>query len=370
LSSIGPQDDEYRALKRLLAEYRAIAAAGGWPMVEVGGPKITPGAVDSRIVAIRARLAVTDGAAAEASRPTHYDPALLDAVKHFQLRHGLKPDGVIGKETLADMATSVETRIGQILVNMERRRQQLDDLGPTRIVVNIPEFTLRYFEDGTLAFTTPVVIGRLERKTPLLQSRVSNVVLNPPWSVPARNAGEDIVRKQINDPNYLTGHGYTVYANGQPVDPTTIDWSQMPRSRAFPYRLRQSPGAGNSLGRLKINFQNDYAVYMHDTPEKELFARDIRAYSSGCVRVKDPFTLGAHLLRDVPGWDRTRMDATVASTTSTIFINVVHSIGVRITYVTAWVDADGNAQFRDDLYGIDARIQKGLGRPVMLADGI
>ncbi len=370
LKAIGPQDAGYLALKQLLADYRAIAAAGGWAAVPSDGPKIEPGNYDARIPAIRARLSATDGVAASAAQPNHYDGALEAAVKRFQTRHGLKSDGVIGKLTFEHMSKPVEYRIRQILVNMERKRQRLDDLGPNRIIVNIPEFTLRYWEDGVIAFETPVVIGRQERKTPLLQSKVTNVVLNPPWSVPARNAGEDIVRKQINDPNYLTDHGYTVYFNGEPIDPTTVDWTQVPRSRSIPYRLRQAPGDGNSLGRLKINFKNDYAVYLHDTPDKHLFARDYRALSSGCVRVRDPLALGARLLRDVPGWSRERMDTTLASSTSTIFVTVKHDIGVRLTYVTAWVDGDGTVQFRQDLYGIDSRIDKGLGRPVMVASGL
>lgn len=367
LKAIGPQDADYLALRKLLADYRAIAAAGGWAAVPSDGPKIEPGNYDARIPAIRARLSATDGVVASSAHPLHYDGALEAAVKRFQTRHGLKSDGVIGKLTFEHMSKPVEYRIRQILVNMERKRQRLDDLGPNRIIVNIPEFTLRYWEDGVVVFETPVVIGRQERKTPLLQSKVTNVVLNPPWSVPARNAGEDIVRKQINDPNYLIDHGYTVYFNGEPIDPTTVDWTQVPRSRSIPYRLRQAPGDGNSLGRLKINFKNDYAVYLHDTPDKHLFARDYRALSSGCVRVRDPLALGARLLRDVPGWSRERMDTTLASSTSTIFVTVKHDIGVRLTYVTAWVDGDGTVQFRQDLYGIDSRIDKGLGRPVMVA---
>jgi len=370
IAASGPQDAEYGALKKLLADYRNLSANGGWPAVSTGGAKIEPGAYDARIPAIRARLAVTDGAGPAVGGANHYDPALVAAVKRFQTRHGLKADGVIGKLTLENMAVSVDGRIRQILVNLERKRQQLADLGPNRIIVNVPEFTLRYYEEGALALTVPVVIGRKERKTPLLESKVTTLVVNPPWSVPARNAGEDIVRKQINDPTYLQAHGYTVYYGGQPVDPATIDWTQVPRSRSIPYRLRQAPGAGNSLGRLKINFKNDYAVYLHDTPDKHLFARDMRALSSGCVRVQDPFTLGARLLRDVPGWDRSRMDGLVASSTQTVHVSVVHDIGVRLTYVTAWVDGDGTVQFRDDLYGIDDRIFKGLARPVLIAENM
>lgn len=368
MAALGPQDSGYSALKVLLASYRAIAATGGWAAVPAGGGKIEPGAVDSRIPAIRARLSVTDGVLAETDKPNHYDPALVEVVKHFQARHGLKADGVVGKLTLEHLSKTVEYRISQILVNMERARQNLDDLGPNRIVVNIPDFSLRYYEDNVLALEAAVVVGRDARKTPLLQSKITNVVLNPPWSVPARLAGEDIVRKQINDPNYLTNHGFTLYGpGGEVVDPATVDWTQVPRSRSIPYRLRQRPGDGNSLGRMKINFHNDYAVYLHDTPDKHLFARDMRALSSGCVRVQDPFALGARLLRDVPGWDRARMDATIAKSTATVFVNVAHSISVRLTYVTAWVDEEGSVQFRQDLYGIDERIQKGLGRPVLLA---
>ncbi|MCF4167466.1 L,D-transpeptidase family protein [Zavarzinia compransoris] len=370
LAATGPQDPGYLALKSLLAEYRDLAAAGGWPVVAAEGAKISPGDYDSRLIAIRARLMLADGAGVTAGRADHYDPALIAAVKHFQLRHGLKDDGVIGRQTLAHLSATVEDRIAQILVNMERRRQLLPDLGPNRIIVNIPEFMLRYYEDGVLAMVTPVVVGRTKRKTPLLESRVTNIVLNPPWRVPARNAGEDIVRKQINDPTYLQSHGYTVYFGDEPVDPTTIDWTQVPRSRSIPYRLKQAPGNGNSLGRIKINFKNDYAVYLHDTPDKHLFRRDMRALSSGCVRVQDPFALGARLLRDVPRWDRERIDAFIARSTETVYVTVVHDIGVRLTYVTAWVDEQGQPQFREDLYGIDGRIARGLNRPVRLADAL
>lgn len=369
LSALGPQDAGYVGLRQLLARYRQIARAGGWPSLASDGPKIEPGQVDPRVTLIRKRLSLTDGVPATAPQPgdSYYDPALRAAIERFQARHGLTPDGVIGKNTLRELGREVDFRIRQIIVNMERRRQRLDADGPDGIVVNIPEFALRYWEKGTLVLKTKVIVGRVSRKSPLLSSRVSSVIINPTWTVPSKLAGEDIVRHVLENPNYIEEHGFTIYSgwgeDAEIIDPATIDWTMMPRNKSFPFRLRQRPGADNSLGVLKINFANKYAVYMHDTPDRHLFTKELRAISSGCVRVMNPLDLVEHLLAGT-AWRRDRIESRIGGELTWIGVN--RDIPVRFTYVTAWVDDKGLAQFRDDLYGIDQRIASSLGHPVRI----
>lgn len=372
LAGLGPQDAGYTGLRRLLAHYRDIARAGGWAAVPTDGPKIEPGQYDPRLKAIRIRLSVTDGIATSPSLKgaDFYDPALLAAVERFQSRHGLTPDGVIGKNTLREMAREPDYRIRQIIVNLERRRQRLDGGIPDGIVVNLPEFTLRYWEQGRLVLTTPVIVGRVTRKSPLLAGVVSSVVINPTWTVPSKLAGEDIVRHVLENPNYIEEHGFTIYSgwgeDAEIIDPATIDWASMPRNKSFPFRLRQRPGADNSLGQLKINFANKYAVYMHDTPDRHLFAKEVRAISSGCVRVMNPLNLVERLLAGT-NWSRQRIEERMGGELT--WLSVRRTIPVRFTYVTAWVDDAGIAHFRDDFYGIDKRIAAALGHPIQIAAG-
>ena len=371
LARLGPRDEGYAAVKAALATYRGFAAAGGWPSVGLwdrDAPKLAPGAADPRVPLLRARLAVTDGAPAPAGDPNVFDDGLRQALIRFQLRHGLVADGVPGRNTVRALNVPVETRILQILATLERRRVR-GIVDEPYIVVNVPEYRLRMISGGQVVFDTPVVAGRPSRPTPLIASRISSIVLNPTWTVPQKLAGQDILPKVLKDPAYLSREGIRVFASfssdeGE-VDPATIDWTRISRDH-FPYRLRQDPGPLNSLGQVKINFPNLHDVYLHDTPDKHLFERDVRAFSSGCVRVRDPLALAERILAGTQGWDRARIDAVLAAGETTT-VQVSRPVNVRLVYETAWVDEAGTVNFRQDVYGHDVALAKALIGAVGLA---
>jgi murein L,D-transpeptidase YcbB/YkuD len=303
-----PRNRLYGRLKTALAEYRAIAAAGGWPKVP-DGETLRPGMSDSRVAALERRLAMTGDLqgvsaatapdeTADAPRETPYDGEVVPAVRRFQERHGLAADGVVGRTTLAALNVPVEQRIEQIRASLERARWVLADLGEEFIVVNIAGFHLYLVRGGNIAWDTRVVVGRPYRRTPVFKAEMTYLVLNPTWTVPPTILREDILPAQRRDAGYLAGRNIDVIdGGGRSVDPSTIDWRGQ---RTFPYRFVQRPGPTNSLGQVKFMFPNDHAVYLHDTPSRELFERASRPFSSGCIRVEDPLMLARLLLEPAP----------------------------------------------------------------------
>ncbi len=372
LDGLGPHDAGYLGLKATLAIYRNIAQAGGWPRVPIWSaeaPKLQPGQSDPRIPAYRARLAVTDGAPEVAPDQAElFDPGLAAAMTRFQLRHGLIADGVPGRNTVRALNVSVEDRIGQLIAGLERARIRVVPADPY-ILVNIPEYRLRMVVAGQTVFDTPVVTGRPSRPTPLIASHISSVVFNPTWTVPLKLAGEDIVPKVLKDPEYLGKEGIRIFSSfshdDEEIDPDSIDWQHINRKH-FPYRLRQDPGPLNSLGQVKLNFPNTHDVYMHDTPDRHLLARDERAFSSGCIRVLNPVDLAEKVLATLSGWDRARIDAAVAAGTM-VTLSVPRKINVRLVYETVWVASDGVVNFRQDIYGHDAELARTIGGPLKIA---
>jgi len=372
LDGLGPHDAGYLALKAKLAEYRRIALAGGWPRVpawSAEAAKLQPGQSDPRIPAYRARLAATDGAPEVAPDQAEvFDPGLAAAMTRFQLRHGLIADGVPGRNTVRALNVPVESRIDQLVAGLERARIRVVPAEPY-ILVNIPEYRLRMVAGGRAVFDTAVVTGRPSRPTPLLTSHISSVVFNPTWTVPIKLAGEDIVPKVLKDPEYLGKEGIRIFSSfshdDAEIDPDTIDWQHINRKR-FPYRLRQNPGPLNSLGQVKLNFPNNYDVYMHDTPDRHLLTRDERAFSSGCIRVLNPVDLAEKVLASVPGWDRVRIDAAVA-TGAMVTLPVPRNISVHLIYETVWVASDGVVNFRQDIYGHDMELARAIGGPLKIA---
>jgi len=372
LAGLGPHDVGYLGLKAMLAEYRRIAQGGGWPLVpawSAEAAKLQPGQSDPRVPAYRARLAVTDGAPEVAlDQAEVFDPGLAAALMRFQLRHGLIADGLPGRNTVRALNVPVGSRIDQLVAGLERARIRVVPADPY-ILVNIPEYRLRMVVGGLTIFDTPVVTGRPSRPTPLIASRISSVVFNPTWTVPIKLAGEDIVPKVLKDPEYLGKEGIRIFSSfshdDAEIDPDTIDWQHINRKR-FPYRLRQDPGPLNSLGQVKLNFPNSHDVYMHDTPDRHLLARDERAFSSGCIRVFNPVDLAEKVLAGVPGWDRARIDAVVA-TGAMVTLPAPRNISVRLVYETAWVSSDGIVNFRQDIYGHDAELARAIGGPLKMA---
>ena len=351
IEDAAPGHPEYVALKKTLADHRRIATWGGWPPVPAG-IKVKEGGEHDAVPVLRKRLAMTHdykGNADDGSRV--YDTALVDAVKLFQLRHGLDEDGVVAGRTLAALNVPVSKRIRQIELNMERWRWLPRDLGENHARVNIPEYRLDIWEGEQIALTMRVVVGAPDNKTPVFADQMTHIVFSPYWNVPPSIASEETLPAVQNDPGYLDRNNLEVVGtSGQVIEPSSVDWSN-PAS----YRFRQKPGTSNSLGLVKFMFPNQHNVYLHDTPADALFKRSSRALSHGCVRVEQPTTLARYLLRDRKDWDEDRIDAAMHAGRES-HVKLSKPMPVYLLYMTARAShADGAVHFRDDIYGLDAQ---------------
>jgi L,D-transpeptidase YcbB len=338
------------ALEKSLVQYRRLAEQGGWPMVPAG-PTLHPGESNERVPLLRKRLAVSGDLAVPASQADLFDEDLKEAVQRFQSRHGLSEDGLVGVQTLRELNVPISERIFQLQASLERCEPLPPLLERRHILVNIADFTLKLFEDGKLLLSMPVIVGKTYRETPVFNGRISSLVLNPSWNVPHSIATKDILPKIKKDPGYLRRMHIKVlrdWKTGTEIDPATINWAKLSEAH-FPYRLSQEPGPDNALGRVKFLFPNPYDVYLHDTPAQELFAKDDRTFSSGCIRLSKPLELAAYLLQGTPLGSIEGLMAEIAKE-KTQSVAIPSPIAVHIVYMTAWVDRDGTIQFRRDVY--------------------
>ena len=360
LDNLIPALPIYHQLRSALAKYRSIRDAGGWPTIPAG-PTLKPGMRDERVPVIRQRLLASgDLATATAvTDPSEFDTALKAAVEHFQLRHGLDTDGFIGKATLAAMNVPVDARIDQIRVNLDRARWVSQDIPGTFIIVDIAGYRARLFRDGEVVWDEPAQVGKPYRKTPVFRENMIYLELNPTWTIPPTILAKDILPKVKKDPAYLQKkHLQVLTRKGKVVDPDTIDWASM-SARGFPYIIRQTPGPHNALGRVKFIFPNSHAVYLHDTPHRELFSRSSRAFSSGCIRVDNPYGLAELLLQDQDRWSREKIEAAI-DTVKQQRVSLPEPVPVLLLYWTVNVGADGTIYFKHDVYQRDAKVLAGL----------
>ena len=356
LARLMPQDERYHRLVEALARYRAIRDAGGWQPVPAG-PVLKPGGADVRMPLLR-ELLTTVGDLKPSERPVGevYDEVTVAAVKKFQMRHGLAGDGVIGPTTLEQMNVGVEDRIRQLEVNLERRRWLDREPGGFYVFVNLADQELKVMKDEQTVHTARVVVGKTYHKTPVFTEEMTYLVMNPYWHVPSSIANKEYLPKLKQDAGYLQRQGIRVLDSaGKEVNPYSVNWSSMSR---VPFRLRQDTGDKNALGRIKFMFPNKYNVYIHDTPAKSLFEKDLRVYSHGCIRVQDPLTLAEVILKE-EGWSRGRIDQQIASGERRI-VKLKRTIPVYITYITAFANKDGNVHFRRDIYGRDGELAEQL----------
>ncbi len=342
-------------MQKALADYKAIQSKGGWTTVS-GGESLQKGETGDRVTALRKRLAMT-GDLTKSKDSSVFDEDVEQAVMRFQERHGLEADGVVNKETLAALNVPVEDRIRQLEINLNRRDDLTKKISGSRVVVvNIPDFRLKVLENNKPVLGMKVVVGqRHEWQTPLLSGQIKYLILNPQWNVPAGIFAKELIHHLRNDPTYLQRHGMKVVstvANAGTIDPATIDWSKVSANNPQ-MRVVQHEGAGNSLGRIKFMFPNPYDVYLHDTPEKKFFSRNMRALSHGCVRVEKPLDLAEYLMKDDPDWTRERIQSAINSGRNRN-VPLPAEVPVYIIYMTAWVDDQGVVQFRNDIYGRDA----------------
>jgi len=362
LEELLPQQPGYGRLKEALVKYRRLATAGGWPPVP-DGPKMQAGDRGLRVAALRERLRFEeDLTGAVAGDDELFDDTLDKAIRQFQERHGLDADGVVGPATLGALNVTVQQRIRQIEVNLERWRWLPQDLGQQYILVNIANFELDVMEDGRPTLVMKVVVGRDYRRTPVFSDRMTYLVLSPYWNVPPSIAVQDKLPLIKKDPGYLVKQNMKLFqgwgADTREIDPMSIDWSRVTANN-FSYRLRQEPGPLNALGKVKFMFPNKFNVYLHDTPSRELFARQERTFSSGCIRLEKPIDLAQYLLRDDPRWTRENILSAVEKRSEQT-VQLSKKVPVHLLYWTAWATVDGAAHFRKDIYGRDKRVQETL----------
>ena len=352
----------YRALRAELLAQQGRLAGGDWPKV-AAGPTLKPGARSARVPSLRARLAAAGERVLEARDRSHYDEALVEAVKRFQAAHGLQADGVLGAQTLEALNASPAQRVAQIRANLERLRWVASDLQGDRLLVDIVGYHADLVLDGQPVWASRVIVGKPRRRTPSLLDSVTHLVLNPKWVVPPTILREDVIPGAARNPSYLANRRMRVVdRSGQTVDPSTIDWSGA-RQSGFPYRIEQQSGADGSLGRIKFSLSNPYAIYLHDTNARSLFKRAERALSSGCVRVEKPAELAALLLADAERWSAQALQAALDSG-RTRTVGVGRDVKVLLHYATAALDDTGAVLLRNDIYGYDAAIVSALDAPV------
>jgi murein L,D-transpeptidase YcbB/YkuD len=354
-----PRHPSYGRLKAALAEYRRIAAAGGWPRVP-DGVKLERGVRSEHVVALRKRLHATgDGPPAPAAGASLFDAALVTPVKEFQRRHGLTPDGIVGATTFEALNVPVEARIDQIRVNLERARWVLHEAQGDLLVVDIAGFDATYTRNGETVWRSRVQVGTPYRKTPTFKSQLTYLVFNPTWTVPPTILAKDILPAAKRDPGEIEKRGLRVLdREGRPVDPGSVQWSRY-KATNFPYLLRQEPGPKNALGRIKFMFPNRHHVYLHDTPNKRLFDKPERAFSSGCIRIEYPLELAELLLDDQTRWNRERLTAAIDSrVTRTVFLP--RPVPILLLYWTVFFDEAGRVGFKRDIYDRDAAVLEAL----------
>lgn len=333
--------------------YQNIVAQGGWPKVPAN-KKLKLGMNDPSVSALRKRLVVSGDLSDSAGGGTSFDSYVDAAVKRFQGRHGFPADGVIGKYTFAALNVPADVRLGQLQTNLVRLRSMQGFLGDRYVMVNIPAAQIEIVENGRVTQRHTAIVGKIDRQTPILNSKITNIVINPYWNAPVSIVQKDIIPEMRKNPTYLVDNNiHLIGPDGQEIEPTQVDWSG---EEAVNYRFRQDPGSNSAMASMKINFPNPHAVYMHDTPKQGLFNKMLRFESSGCVRVQNVRDFGVWLLRDTPGWGRKEIEAAIA-TGGNLEVPLNDPVPVYFTYITAWSTGDGVAHFRDDIYqrdGVDA----------------
>ncbi|MBJ9294555.1 L,D-transpeptidase [Citrobacter werkmanii] len=354
ITGLAPQHPQYAAMHESLL--KLVSDTRPWPQL-TSTATLRPGEWSNDIPALREILRRTGmlesvvSTAAKEGRSA-YSSELVAAVKRFQTWQGLGADGAIGPATRDWLNVTPAQRAGVLALNIQRLRLLPSDLS-TGIMVNIPAYSLVYYQNGNQVLASRVIVGRPDRKTPMMSSALNNVVVNPPWNVPPTLARKDILPKVWNDPGYLERHGYTVirgWNSKETIDPWQVDWATITASN-LPFRFQQAPGARNSLGRYKFNMPSSDAIYLHDTPNHNLFQKDTRALSSGCVRVNKASELANMLLQDA-GWNDSRISDALKQG-DTRYVNIRQNIPVNLYYLTAFVGADGRTQYRTDIYNYD-----------------
>ena len=341
----------YLLSEQAIATYRQIAVQGGWGSVPYG-QTIKLGAKSPVVTALRQRLIASGDLDANAGGSAVYDSFVEAGVKRFQERHGLLPTGIVAQQTLAALNVSVEARLRQLEINLVRLKSFTGNLGARYVMANIPAARVETVDNGVVFSHHQAGVGKIDRQSPVMNTRALDINFNPTWTVPASIIRKDLIPKMQADPNYLSDNKIRVInKQGQEVPPNAINWHSL---EAVNYQFRQDSGGDfNSLGVVRINIANPYGVYMHDTPAKGIFGDDFRFVSSGCMRIQNVRDYVAWLLKDTPGWTRDQIDEVIRSG-QRVDAKLAAPVAVYWVYITAWASSDGVVQFRDDIYNRDS----------------
>lgn len=358
IESLTPKSPEYVRLLKEKVRFADIVAAGGWGAT-VPGSKIEPGQSNANVVALRDRLVAMGYMKRSAS--TVFDATLQQAVQQFQIDHGLSPDGIAGGGTLAEINTSAEKRLRSIHVALERERWTNFDRGSRHVWVNLTDFTAKIMDNNKVTFETRSVIGAdtSDRRSPEFSDVMEHLVINPTWNVPRSIATKEYLPMLQKNPNAVS-HLNLVTASGKVVSRAGIDFNQYTKS-TFPFNIKQPPSKSNALGLVKFIFPNKYNIYLHDTPAKNLFSRETRAFSHGCIRLADPFDFAYALLAKQESNPKGFFHKTL-DTGREAFVPLKKQVPVHIIYRTAVSPAKGRINFRRDIYGRDAKIFAALSK--------
>lgn len=339
-------------LQAAIRLYEGIVSAGGWEAMPREVFNLTLGNDRRAVSQLKHRLVMSGDFPSDARINDLFDEQADASVRLFQARHGIQVTGKVDEPTFYALNTSADYRLSQLRLNAQRVELLAPQLTDRYVVVNIPAAQIEAIEGGQVHQRHTAVVGRVERATPILSSRVHQINFNPYWHVPKSIIQRDLIRYMQEDPNYLTNYRIHIYDSaGNELLPTDIDWTT---EEAVQYMFRQEPGAENSMGHVKINFHNPHDVYLHDTPQRALFSENARFHSSGCVRVDVVNQLVAWILRDNGGWDLPTVDALFASN-ERLDVDVANPVPIHTTYISAWANRQGTVSFRDDVYQFDAQ---------------
>ena len=353
LRSLPPNNCAYQELKEALLYYKNMDANNAFVKPDDSIMDKKPGDSGDQVLRLRQFLNQTGDIGSQISSGSKvFDSTLENGVRNFQYRNGLHETGIVDMQTLQTMNIADEERVGHIMASMERLRWLPPDLGEKYVQVNITDFSLKVIENYSTRLKMKVIVGKPYKQTPVFHSNITYVVFNPSWEIPRSIMTKEILAALKKNPSYLEAHHMQIFdQNGTEINADTIHWQNIDAER-FNFRIKQMPGSWNSLGRIKFYLPNPYNVYLHGTPDQYLFARDVRTFSHGCMRVEDPLSLAVCLLKNM-GYDKKEIEEQLDNDSETSIV-IKPYVPVNITYQTAWIDGDDRLCFRDDIYGRDA----------------
>lgn len=353
-SSWEPSNKYYIALKQKLIEYREIDKKGGFPKVVLPKNSLSIAKKDSSLLKVKSYL-VLSGDLKNNDKSIVFDNLLVKAISRFQTRMGLNNQGILGEATVKEMNVPISLRIKQIMINMERLRWFPDEVENNFLLINIPEYKLHVFENKIKVMDFKVVVGKEATKTNIFKGNISQIILNPYWNVPTSIVRKEMLPKLKQNSNYLAKNNMELLSGNTIIDPSTVNWSDY--SGSIPYSVRQKPGDDNALGKMKFIFPNNFSIYLHDTPSRNIFNESKRAFSHGCIRVENPLKLALYILRSSPNWNQKKIQLSIDNKKTTT-IQIKPTLPVYIVYFTAWIGNSGEINFRNDLYNMDKQLEK------------